>query len=296
MLVPSIYLVHRGAPYADAKVLMIVSPAIMLLAMLGAMSLWTGRWRALSAVATGALLAAIAGSNALAYHSVSLMPHDRYEEMRSIERLLAGRGPALLNEYDEFAKYFLAEVPGVNEPESNHAFRGAPYKPSALQDRRRRPSLKAPTDIDDLELRYVERHPYLILRRSPVSSRPPANYRRVWRGEFYDVWRREARPRVADHVPLGRDVLRPSGPVSAATGARRRPPRARARRPDRLRPAPAAGDAPARASPAPACAGAASATTPTGSSPTGRRIRSRRCGSRAAAATRSGSKGPSSGG
>ena len=72
VLLPSIYLVHRGAPYADAKVLMIVSPAIMLLAMLGAMSLWTGRWRALSAVATGALLAAIAGSNALAYHSVSL--------------------------------------------------------------------------------------------------------------------------------------------------------------------------------------------------------------------------------
>ncbi len=223
---PGIYLLHRGAPYADAKVLMLVSPAIMLLAICGATVLWTGRWRALSLVLTGALLAAIAGSNALAYHDVSLAPHDRYEELLSLDERLAGRGPVLLNEYDEFAKYFLASVPAYNEPESNPAYRRAPYRPDAYSDKRRRPSAKAPLDIDDLTLSYLRQFTYVILRRSPASSRPPANFQRVWTGEFYELWQRGRAPRVLRHVPVGRDVLRPSGPISAATarsvGARAR--------------------------------------------------------------------------
>jgi hypothetical protein len=209
-VVPAIYLLHRGGPYADGKVLMIVSPAILLLAMLGAVSLWTGRWRALSVIATAALLAAVGGSSALAYHDVSLTPHDRYEEMLSLQERLAGRGPALLNEYDEFAKYFLAAVPAYNEPETDHRYRRG-------RDPRRRPSTKTPLDTDDLQLRYVERFPFVILRRSPAASRPPANFRRIWRGTYYELWRRGGAPRVVRHVPLGRDVLRPSGAVSRGT-------------------------------------------------------------------------------
>jgi len=68
--------------------------------------------------------------------------------------------------------------------------------------------------MDDLALRYVERFPYVILRRSPAASRPPASYSRIWSGTYYELWRRAATPRVLRHVPLGRDVLRPSGPVS----------------------------------------------------------------------------------
>jgi hypothetical protein len=32
----------------------------------------------------------------------------------------------------------------------------------------------------------------LVLRRSPVPARPPAAYRLVWSGRFYDVWQRSA--------------------------------------------------------------------------------------------------------
>ena len=213
---PAIYLLQRGNPYADAKVLMLVSPAILLLALLGAASLWTGRWRALSAVLAVALLGALASSTALAYHDVSLLPHDRYEEMLSINRLLDGRGETLLNEYDEFAKYFLADAQVFNEPESDHAYRSAPYDPSAQFDPRRRPGPKTPLDMDDLPLGYVDQFEYVILRRSPASSRPPASHRRIWSGTYYEVWQRGTSPEVELHVPLGRDVLRPSGPVSAA--------------------------------------------------------------------------------
>ena len=213
---PGIYLLARGNPYADGKVLMVVSPAILLLALLGAASLWRGRWRVAGLVAGGALLAAIGGSTALAYHDVSLLPHDRYAELQSIDERLSGRGPALLNEYDEFAKYFLSDVPAYNEPESDHAYRGAPYEPNAQSDPRRRPGPKTPLDMDDLQLRYVERFAYLIQRRSPASSRPPARYSRIWSGTYYEIWQRRAAPRVLRHTPLGRDVLRPSGEVSAA--------------------------------------------------------------------------------
>jgi len=217
LVLPALYLLQRGVPYADAKVLMVVSPALLLLATLGAACLWTGRWRPMSLLAILALLCAVGGSSAFAYHDVSLAPHDRYEEMLSLEKHLDGRGPALLNEYDEFAKYFLYSVPVFSEPEVDHVYRRAPYAPDAKRDPRRRPSLKTPLDMDDLPLRYIERFPYVILRRSPAASRPPANYRRVWSGTYYELWRRTARPAVVAHVPLGRDVLRPSGPVSAAT-------------------------------------------------------------------------------
>jgi hypothetical protein len=225
-VVPAIYLLARGNPYADAKVLMVVSPVLLLLALLGVASLWTGRWRPLSAVLGAALMLAVAGSNALAYHDVSLLPKDRYDEMMSLDRRLAGRGPALLNEYDEFAKYFLSAVPPFNEPESDHEYRSAPYDPDARLDKRRRPGAKTPLDMDDLPLRYIQRFAYVILRRSPVASRPPADFDRIWSGRFYELWKRMPTPAILRHDPLGRDVLRPSGEVSErrarAAGARAR--------------------------------------------------------------------------
>jgi hypothetical protein len=215
LAVPSAYLLQRGSPYADAKVLAILSPAILLLVVLGALVLWNGRWRALSVLATGALLAAIGTSSALAYHDVSLTPYDRYSELLDLNERLAGRGPAILNEHDEFGKYFLRKVPGYNEPEWPHGYRDAPYTPNALYDPKRRPSLKTPLDVDDLDLDYLESVPYLIWRRSPTSSRPPSNFRLQWTGDFYELWHRTATPTVVGHKPLGPDILRSGAEVTA---------------------------------------------------------------------------------
>ena len=212
---PAIYLLLRGNAYADAKVLMIVSPVLLLLALLGAACLWTGRWRALSLAAGGALLLAVAASNAMAYHDVSLLPKDRYDELSSLAGRVAGHGPILLNEYDEFAKYFLFGLPLYAEPEADHEYRTAGYHPNARLDKRRRPGTKTPLDTDDLRLRYVERFGSIILRRSPTASRPPANFQRVWSGHWYELWQRRPAPVVLRHEPLGRDVLRVSGEISA---------------------------------------------------------------------------------
>lgn len=213
LVLPSIYLLRRGSPYADAKVLAILSPAILLFAVLGALVLWNGRWRALSLAATGVLALAVMWSSALAYHDVSLTPHDRYSELLELNERLAGRGPVVLNEYDEFGKYFLRDVPGRNLPDYPHLFRNAPYTPNALFDPKRRPSEKTPTDVDDLTLDYLQSVPYLIWRRSPTSSRPPANFRLAWTGDFYELWRRTDTPEVLRHKPLGPDILRSGAEV-----------------------------------------------------------------------------------
>ena len=155
VVLPSIYLLHRGAPYADAKVLMIVSPAILLLAMLGATSLWTGRWRALSARRDGR--AGRRRSRGRARSPTTTCRWRRTTATRRCCRLddrLAGRGPALFSEYDEFAEVLPARRAGLQRARvPDHVFRDAPYKPNALRDRRRRPSEKTPIDIDDLTLR-----------------------------------------------------------------------------------------------------------------------------------------------
>lgn len=229
MFVPvSLLLLSRGTAYADSKVLMIVSPAMLLLAMLGAMVLWTGRWRVLSAVLTAALVGGVMWSSALAYHDVSLAPHDRYSELLKLNDELAGRGPAFFGDYDEFAEYFLRDVPIYASPYYPHEFRSEPYEPNALRDPKRRPSEKTPIDIDDVTLAYIESLPYLIVRRGPQRSRPPANFRRVSAGTYYDVWRRTPDVRVLAHLPLGRDVLHQAARVSEPV-ARRWAARARAR-------------------------------------------------------------------
>jgi len=211
----SLYLLQRGTTYADAKVLLIASPACLLLAMLGAVSLWTGRWRPLAALATVAILGGVLLSNALAYRDVSLAPYDRYSELLRLDDDLAGRGPVFFGEYDEFAEYFLHRAEVFSAPEAPISFRFAPYQPDALHDPRRRPSEKTPIDVDDVTLSYLVRFPYIVLRRGPATSRPPANFVLDKRLRFYDVWRRTGHLRVLDHKPLGPDVLRPGATVSA---------------------------------------------------------------------------------
>lgn len=210
----SLLLLAQGSPYADAKVLMILSPVVPLLAMLGATSLWDGRLRIVGATVAAALVAGLLWSSALAYHDVSPAPYDRYSELLTINERLAGRGPAVLNEYDEFGKYFLRDLPVLSEPEQETRYRHAPYDPNALADPLRRPSLKAPINMDDLRLEYVLSQPWLVVRRSPTASRPPASFRLDWRGRWYELWRRTEAPEVLAHKPLGPDVLRPAERVT----------------------------------------------------------------------------------
>lgn len=210
----SVYLLRRGSPYADAKVMMIVSPTVLLMAALGVGALARVGRRPVEAALLGAVLASgVLGSNALAYHNVQNAPHERYSELLDINERFSGQGPALFTEYDEYAGYLLRDMRPFSEPEYAHGFRGPPDRePSGLFDPRHRPSVKSPLDLDDLTIGYVQSVPTVVLRRSPTVSRPPANFRRVWRGRYYEVWRRAPESgRVVAHLPLGDYLLTPAG-------------------------------------------------------------------------------------
>jgi hypothetical protein len=62
-------------------------------------------------------------------------------------------------------------------------------------------------DLDDFDLGAVLVYRTLVLRTSPVASRPPSTYVPVWRGRWYEVWQRPLQPgRILDHLALGTDA------------------------------------------------------------------------------------------
>ena len=183
----------RVSPYADAKTYMLLAPGVTLLAALGAAAL--GRWRApLGWLAAALLTLAVVGSDALAYHSVQYAPTKRMDALLDLDHRLAGQGPVLFTEPDEFAKNFLDHTKLNVGPEA--------VTPKQTQLRVPQSFANLWFDLDDQTLDYVDSFPILVLRRSPAASRPPADFRMTYRNAYYDVWRRGPRPRILEHLPL----------------------------------------------------------------------------------------------
>jgi hypothetical protein len=208
-LIALLYLLRTGSPYANAKTMMIASPAVVLAATLGAAALRDLGQR----LAAWGLLAVIAGgvlwTTALGYHDASLGPTSRLEEMKTIAHRFSGQGPAYYNQADEFSIYFLRSLdPQVQSFHPPQVRAGLPGRSVAL--------VKYSYDPDDLALPYMESFRLLVMGRSPLASRPPANYRLVFRGRYYDVWKRTAAPQVVEHLPVGRPRTHYVSPTSQA--------------------------------------------------------------------------------
>jgi hypothetical protein len=216
------YVTERGSPWADGKALMIFSPVLVLLAGLGATGLHAAGRRIESAALVSVLAIGVLGSNALAYHDVSLAPRDRLAELERIGDDLSGRGPTLYPEFEEFGKHFLR--------------RGAPTGPSEAWTPQGGPGPARPggvvrfafgVDLDALPTDYVQGFRTIVLRRGFMSSRPPATWRRRWIGDFYEVWER-GEGDVVEHLPLGEPRKPSTEPDCRDVGALAR--RARASR------------------------------------------------------------------
>jgi hypothetical protein len=192
------YVMRQGSPWADGKALMIVSPAVVLAAMLGpaALAAWGRRIPALiiSATIAGGVLV----SSAYAYHDVSLAPRDRLGELEQIGARISGKGPTLYSEFEEFGKHFLRK----GAPEGTSEGWQRRYGPFVTGHQY--PNFGGLYDIDDLELSYVLSYNTLVLRRSPVASRPPSSFRRTFHGRYYEVWQKvPGAYRILEHVRLG---------------------------------------------------------------------------------------------
>jgi hypothetical protein len=172
-----------GSPWLEAKALAIGSPVVVFAAVLGcAVVIGRGR-RVEGLVALAAVALGVLWSNALAYREVNLAPRQQLAELEEIGERFAGTGPALMTEYQPYGvRHFLRRL----DPEGASELR---RRPVYLKDGTMVPK-GGYADIsafrDDALLPYRT----LVLRRSPVGSRPPAAFQLEWSGRFYEVWQR----------------------------------------------------------------------------------------------------------
>jgi hypothetical protein len=188
----------RVSPYADAKLLVIAAPAIVLCAGLGAWELWRRRrgvTRALAVALAVACGGAVLASDAIAVHGVRLAPTDRMEALEDAAEHADGGGYWLVNEWEEYSKYFTRAIRNDSGSESE--------SPDVVALRTGGPIFGQYFDLDEQTLEFVQRFDGLIMRRSPVASRPPADFRRAYANDYYEVWRRDRGVRVLDHLPAG---------------------------------------------------------------------------------------------
>lgn len=197
--------VPRVGTYADAKLLVALSPAALFVAAFALLWLRRNR-RKLIATAAGATVAALVlVTAALAYHDVQLAPIDRMKAIEDFARHLPEDQPVLWNESEEFAKYFARTRP------VNVAFEN--LTPRRVKLRRETATFGEHFDLDEQRLEYVQTFPWIAIRRAPDASRPPAGYELAHSDKYYELWHRADPPRVRLHLPLqdiNRAALEPS--------------------------------------------------------------------------------------
>jgi hypothetical protein len=197
MLAASLAVSESVSTWAEAKTLVLTSPIAVLLAWAGVAALRSLSQRALASALAALLALGLAGgvlaSDALQYHSSDIAPTARYQELASLDSRFAGDGPALFTDFDEYSLYELRDL-DVGGPDFV-------YPPPALADAAG--GYGRPVDLGRAAPAALLAYPLVITRRDPAASRPPAAYRLVWQGAYYQVWRRRAgAPPARAHVAL----------------------------------------------------------------------------------------------
>jgi hypothetical protein len=213
--VGTLVIVTQGSPWVGAKAFATASPVAVFLALTGAAAfvvrIRTADAAIIAGVVSAVVIGGIAWSNVLAYRAVWLAPEDRLAELELIGKRFAEQGPALMTEFEPYgARHFLRRLDAEGASELRRRFvylrSGVPLAPQAY------------TDIDRIRLPDVLVYRTLLLRRSPVGSRPPSTYRLVWSGRWYQVWQRPdpAPATIVVHHPLGTE-LQPGAVPSCST-------------------------------------------------------------------------------
>lgn len=193
-----------GSPWAAGKALATASPAALALAAIGAL-VALRLDRVAGAILVAAVSVGVLWSNALAYHDVSLAPYEQLRELEEIGEAYAGGGPALITEYQPYgARHFLRQLDAEGASELR-------FRPVTLVDGTTLEKGQW-ADTDRIALSALLTYRTLVLRRSPVQSRPPSAYSLVGRGDYYEVWQRPANGDggIVEHLPLG-DETDPGG-------------------------------------------------------------------------------------
>lgn len=186
-----------ASPWIEAKAFATASPALLVLAASGCA--WLARsGRGIEAGVAAALVAGgVLWSNALAYRDVNLAPRSQLEELAGVGEDFAGQGPALITEYVPVgARHFLRALDAEGASELRR-------RPVPLRNGSSLSKFQL-ADLDAFRLDAILLYRTIVLRRSPLESRPPSPYHLRRRGRYYEVWQRPPtfRP-VIEHLSLG---------------------------------------------------------------------------------------------
>jgi hypothetical protein len=181
--------------WADAKTLMLTSPVVVLMGWAGVAALRSSPLRLSAMLAAFLLVGGAIVSDALQYHQSNLAPTARYEELASIDTRFAGRGPTLFTDFDEYSLYELRDL-DVGGPDFA-------YPPPALASAAG--GYGRPVALDSIAPAALVAYPLIVTRREPGAVRPPAAYRLLWQGAYYQVWGRRpgAEPALVHVRPAG---------------------------------------------------------------------------------------------
>jgi hypothetical protein len=187
-----------ASPWVGAKGLATASPAFVFAALLAAFSMFERGRRTEGGLAAVAIIAGVLWSNALAYQGVTIAPRDRLHEIEQIGNDIAGEGPTLMTDYEPYGvRHFLRK----SDPEGASELRRRPIPLRSGQSLGK----IGYADIDEFQLDAVLTYRTLVLRRSPVASRPPSPYNLVKTGTYYEIWQRTdpLGARIVEHLSLG---------------------------------------------------------------------------------------------
>jgi len=128
---------------------------------------------------------------------VWLAPRGQLTELETIGKRFAGDGPALMTEYQPYGvRHFLRNLDAEGASERR-------VRPVPLRDGRTLDKAEY-ADIDAFQLPALLEYRTLVLRTSPLASRPPSVYQPLWIGRWYEVWQRPVLARrILEHLSLG---------------------------------------------------------------------------------------------
>ena len=190
-----------GSPWIDGKGMAIFSVALLASGLVGAVILV----QRTSYAVIGWVVAALAGglvlySSFLMYQAAWLAPRDEHRELQQIGERFSGEGPMLMTEGSIYGpRHFLRKEDAEGAKDLRR--RPDPLRDGSLPDNVNflDTDMLADSDFDPYQL--------LILRRAPVASRPPGNFRRVYSGTYYEVWEKVGTPvpgkTLMERLPLG---------------------------------------------------------------------------------------------
>jgi len=197
-LIAVLYVAHRYGPWIQFKSDALTAPISLLLAFAGVGALVRfRRTKALGVMLALVVAAGVLAGTALLYHDTTLAPYARLHDLEYVGARFAGQGPTLTPDFEEYAEYYL------RDDDQDSMVNGPRVELRPGVNREAEPGNIWSYDLDEYPLSFVESFRTIVMRRDPLASRPPSNYRLVYLSGYYEVWQRDQpAARISTLVPV----------------------------------------------------------------------------------------------